>query len=144
MAIIGKTISVFAFVFSGDNVVILEHANKARGLEVPGGHIESGETVTEALKREDIEEIAASIKDIEILGCQIITKDTPEEKYPDLLSNQLFFIANLDKYENIEVAPDSLGAFEMNKYKFLEHLKDNNSYYALLYEAALIKISKNN
>jgi len=142
--IVGKTISVFAFVFSGDNVVILEHANKDRGLEIPGGHVEPGETVFEALEREVIEEIAASIKDVEIFGAQIITKDIPEDKYPDLLSNQLFFIANLDKYEDTEVAPDSLGALEIDKYEFLDHLKENNSYYALLYEAALTKLSKIN
>ncbi len=136
----GKITSAFAFIFSGDKVVLLEHANKARGFDIPGGHIEDGEAELEALRREVLEEVGANISDIELLGCQIIRKTIAEEKYPDLLSSQVFFTAKLDKYVEVELEVDSLGAYEMDKEEFLTYLIDNNSYYAPLYEAALQRV----
>lgn len=133
----GKITSAFAFIFNGDKVVLLEHANKNRGFDIPGGHIEDGESELEALRREVLEEVGAKISDIELLGCQIIRKTIAEAKYPDLLSSQVFFIAKLDKYVEVELEVDSLGAYEMDKDEFLDYLTNNNSYYTPLYEAAL-------
>lgn len=41
---IGKTTSAFCFIFDKEEIILLEHANKKRGYDIPGGHLENLET----------------------------------------------------------------------------------------------------
>lgn len=56
-SIIGKSTSVFAFIFdkNKENIIVLEHTDKKRGYDIAGGHIEDGESNLEALHREVLE-----------------------------------------------------------------------------------------
>lgn len=135
----GKTTSTFAFVFSGDKIVVFKHANEKRGFEIPGGHVENGEKLKEAVEREILEEVGCSVKNVEMLGCQVIRKTIAEDKYPELLSNQAFFTAEIDEWKGQELAEDSKGAAMMSFDVFMKHLKDRGSQYVPLFRAAIDK-----
>ena len=53
--------TAYAIAFSGDKFLMVWH-NKRNGWEMPGGHVEEGETSEEAAKREFLEEAGYEIK----------------------------------------------------------------------------------
>ena len=57
-----------ALVFDTENKIALLHATKKGYHKLPGGGIEQGEDIIEALKRECIEEIGCDIQDAKELG----------------------------------------------------------------------------
>jgi ADP-ribose pyrophosphatase YjhB (NUDIX family) len=57
-----------AIVFDRDNKIALLHATNLNYHKLPGGGIEKGEEIIEALNRETMEEIGCEIEDIQELG----------------------------------------------------------------------------
>ncbi len=57
-----------AIVFDKENKVALLHATKKGYHKLPGGGIEAGEDIVEALKRESLEEIGCNIENVKELG----------------------------------------------------------------------------
>ncbi len=132
---LGKVTSVFAFVFRGDEIALLKHTDITRGYDIPGGHIELGETAFDALNREVMEEIGCSIENIHCIGCQRIVKLVPEPKYPDLISTQLFYTADLKNIETDKIAEDSQGLVFMDKFEFVKKLKEQeNNHFLSIFE----------
>lgn len=80
-----------AVVFDKDNNVALLHASRDDYYKLPGGGIEKGEDILEALNRETKEEIGCSIKNIKELG------EIEEYRNVDLLHQISYcFIAEVD------------------------------------------------
>jgi len=84
---IDLTTSVHALCFSDDRILMVSDRDD-RGWNIPGGHIEEGEGMEEALKRELQEEAAASIEIIKPIGYYHIHIEGPEPAdlrlpYPD-------------------------------------------------------------
>lgn len=129
----GKTTSVFVFAFSGDNIALLKHTDKNRGYDIPGGHVED-ESLLEAIKRETMEEIGSTIKNIQLIGSQKIIKDEPEPGYPDLVSNQIFFQAEIDEIITNSLEEDSQGLIFIKKEEFLKYLWKNKKEYEIIYK----------
>jgi 8-oxo-dGTP diphosphatase len=68
--------------------------NQRRGIEIPGGHVDPGETLADAAIREGWEEVGARITDLYPIGFlrMTIDGDVPEGyKYPYPVSYQQFF-----------------------------------------------------
>lgn len=75
--------AVKIYVFQGDNLLLTKITG--RGWDLPGGHIEAGETPEEAIVRELQEETGASIKNFVFIGYLKITNQQENErnkKYP--------------------------------------------------------------
>jgi 8-oxo-dGTP diphosphatase len=72
--------------------------NCRRGLEIPGGHIDPGETMTAAAHRECWEETGHWVSHIKILGYLRMTSEgqvPPDWRYPHPLSYQQFFVGEV-------------------------------------------------
>ena len=123
--------AVFCFVFSPDMeyIYLMENVNRSRGLDIPGGHIDPGETPIQALHREILEEIGLSIKNIDFVGSQIITKDIPEDKYPDLVSSQNFYTAIINSIETDSFEDDSLERVKMKVSDYIDYLNTKSDCY---------------
>lgn len=92
-----------------DDGSIVMANNRRRGAEVPGGHIEEGESQEIAARREGVEEAGLQLGRCEVLGHMRMTSSAAAPdgwKYPHPLSYQSFFAARvvaLDPYvENDE------------------------------------------
>ncbi|MGL4523347.1 MAG: NUDIX domain-containing protein [Bacilli bacterium] len=64
---------VLGYIRQGEHWLCTIH--RSRGLEFPGGHIESGETAEEALCREVLEECAVKIKNCTYVGYYKVQRD---------------------------------------------------------------------
>jgi len=127
----GKSTSVFSFIINkkSNTIILLKHADKTRGYDIPGGHVEEGESIVEALHREVMEETGAIIKNERMIGIQLIAKDKPEKLYPDLISHQVFFVAELDSLTNNELEVDSLGIIEIDIQQYHNTINSNSNIY---------------
>jgi len=132
--------AVFAFIFSEDRkfIYLMENANRERGLDIPGGHINPGETSLEALHREVLEEVGLTIKNISYIGSQKIIKNIIEEKYPHYISAQNFYVATIDEIKTIELEKDSLEMVEISVESYINYLENKEDcYYKELFFKAL-------
>jgi ADP-ribose pyrophosphatase YjhB (NUDIX family) len=94
-----------------DNGDALLAVNQRRGLEMPGGHVEPGETLLDAAIRENEEETGSKVCDIVPLGFLRMTSQgvVPDNwRYPHPMGYQQFFagrICAVEQYsENDECA----------------------------------------
>jgi len=88
--------TAMVFAFSGD--AMLQTHLRARGWDIPGGHIERGETPEEAAHREVYEETCAHIGPLHLIGFQRLLMYGPKpEGYPYSypISYQLFYWAHV-------------------------------------------------
>lgn len=90
--------SAFALVFCKGNFLMtkLHH----RGWDIPGGHIEPGETPEQTMRREVMEEAAVELGPVSLLGYQRIRLlgNVPEGyRYPHPDGYQVFYIGTVTK-----------------------------------------------
>ena len=132
--------AVFAFIFSEDKefIYLMSNANTQRGLDIPGGHIDPGETSLQALHREILEEVGLTIKDISYVGSQKIIKNVIEEKYPHHISAQNFYKATINETKTDILEKDSLGCIKMLVVDYIDYLsKKEDCYYKDLFLKSL-------
>lgn len=95
----GLTRTAFMIALHDDGSIQLA-ANKRRGSEVPGGHVEDGETLLEAALRETMEEIGCEVDDVVPIGYLRMTSmgDVPDDyDYPHPVGYQQFFAGRISK-----------------------------------------------
>jgi 8-oxo-dGTP pyrophosphatase MutT (NUDIX family) len=84
----------FAFLFADDGMVLMANVLK-RGADIPGGHVESGETPENAIIRETVEETGAHIRILCVVGYLKINVPNPPQgyRYPTPVAYQSFYSA---------------------------------------------------
>lgn len=88
--------SALALAFQGDRI-LMTNLN-ARGWDIPGGHLETGESPEIALCREVMEETGAALSDVRLLGYQhirLLSPCPPNYRYPYPDSYQTLFLATV-------------------------------------------------
>lgn len=97
------TTSALGLVFFEERLVLPKLVE--RGWDIPGGHIEDGETPQETFCREVHEEVGATLSEVGPLGYQKIVIHAPKPKaykYPYPISYQAFFWGRVDTLEPFE------------------------------------------
>lgn len=125
----------FVLAFRGNELLLTDL--KDRGWDIPGGHVEPGETPVEAALRELYEETGASVDTPEMLGYELIRlHHKPERyKYPYPDSYMVFFSARIAKLDEFESTEETRGRafFKPEEAADLSWIRQNRA----LYEEAL-------
>ena len=86
--------AVHCLAFAGDRLVLARHVE--RGWTIPGGHVEPGETVLEAMRREALEEAGVVVGIPTLLAVERIERlsgpPSTARRYPEP-AFQLFYVA---------------------------------------------------
>lgn len=87
--------SVFCFIVNDNNeILFIKNIKPNRSWEIPGGHVENGESPIEALHRECLEEGMVSINEPLLFAIHKVTNLEKNSKYPPR-SCQAFYVAKL-------------------------------------------------
>ena len=100
--------TAYAVAFDGDRFLMVWHKGR-NGWEMPGGHVEPGETSEDAVKREFVEESGYSIKVVAVrdIGyCDVCAAVIGEKVTEDCEMESRFF----------EILPDQL-SFDREEYE---------------------------
>ena len=137
------SVGVLAFGGNSNGQCLLMTRLAKRGWDIPGGHCETGEIPFETLRREVMEEAAADLGKIQILGHWHVNVAAPKPadyKYPYPDSYMLLCVASVRKllpFEPTEEA-EARRLFTPNEAKKLAWVRKNWD----IYEAALAVNSK--
>lgn len=104
MAPVDLTRTSFVIPFINSDHVVMAN-NRRRGFELPGGHVELDETLSQAAQRECLEETGFEIDNLVPLGYLKMTSEgeVPSDwKYPHPISYQQFFTGETSKWTPYE------------------------------------------
>jgi 8-oxo-dGTP diphosphatase len=90
------TTSAFVLAFDRQRLLMTKIAD--RGWDLPGGHIEPGESPETAVRREALEETGCVLGEVRLLGYQhlsVLCAAPPNYRYPWPDSYQLFYVAQV-------------------------------------------------
>lgn len=102
--------TAFVLAFSGEEIVMSQLVD--RGWDIPGGHVEAGESAEEAARRELYEETGARVGALQLLGYQRLRLLGPKPTayaypYPD--SYQVFYTGPVTALEDFASTDETYG-----------------------------------
>ncbi|PJC54446.1 MAG: hypothetical protein CO028_02390 [Candidatus Levybacteria bacterium CG_4_9_14_0_2_um_filter_35_21] len=105
-----------AFCVTSHRGTLLLIQNRKRGWEIPGGHIDEGEEIEQALIREVMEETGAVIENPQMFGYKIVLpvfpiphRDKKGSYYPFPYSYVPYYHAEASEILDLKLAPDVIG-----------------------------------
>lgn len=119
--------AVFLIAIEGDKILAIEND---RGWEIPGGHIEKGETHEEALIREVQEEAGASFSDAKLFS--IIGSDN-QDKYKDTV--MLVYVTNNFKLGEFTPSEDAFNREVIEIEEFFRRYTGRVDFNELIFKA---------
>ncbi|MFH1780163.1 MAG: NUDIX domain-containing protein [Candidatus Micrarchaeota archaeon] len=129
-------VAVGAFILNDDGELLLTKSHKFNNKwTIPGGHIEYGETIEQALKREALEETGLKIKILSFIQVEECVKN---KEFHDE-NKHLIFIDYLCKAENNEV---KLLESELQKFVWVKPEKALEMNLAIAIKPGIEKIMK--
>jgi len=102
--------AAFVFAFSGDRLLFANLVR--RGLEIPGGHLEPGESPEDAAVREAREETGARVRDLKPLAWQRHEIRAPRPEgypFPYPTTHMVFFVGRVQELNPFVPDDESLG-----------------------------------
>ena len=132
--------ATFVYAFDGDRL-LMTHL-KSRGWDLPGGHVEPGETPDRTARREVYEETGARLNQIDVFAHIHIHIDGPEAgdyayPYPD--SYMVFYWAHIDTLENFNETDEARerGLFFPERARQTRYIRNNRELYHAAFECAV-------
>jgi 8-oxo-dGTP diphosphatase len=129
--------TAFVFAFYGDQLLMSNLVR--RGWDIPGGHIEKGETPEEAARREVYEETGTQLASLQLLGHQHLHIQAPRPEiysypYPD--SYQVFYTAQIIALDSFEPTDETAGRglFSPDEAHKLSRIQDDFDLYTAAQE----------
>lgn len=126
--------SAFALAFQGRSI-LMTNLN-SRGWDIPGGHLEPGESPEEAVRREVVEETGVQLADLRFFGYQHIRLLAPcpsnyRHPYPD--SYQTFFLATVANMPEFSSTEETRGRtlFPPHQAMTLRWVQENREFYEI-------------
>jgi 8-oxo-dGTP diphosphatase len=130
--------TAFAFAFLDDRMLMTRLAN--RGWDIPGGHLEPGESPDQAAIRETLEETQVVVEPLELVGIQELEVfgPLPREGWNRPLSVQLFYLCKVLEILPFNTTTEAVGRdfLPPDVVRSLPTMVNHD----LLYEIALRKI----
>ncbi|MCB9156661.1 MAG: NUDIX domain-containing protein [Caldilineaceae bacterium] len=128
--------AALGLIFDGNRFLMTQLTS--RGWDIPGGHIEPGETPEQTVCREIWEETRVHVRNLSLLGYDKFVIQAPKPpgyKYPHPISYQLFYWGHVDRLEPFVATEEALARRlfapdEAHQTKWVQRGK-------ALYEAAL-------
>ena len=111
--------AVFLIALDGSKILAIKNE---RGWEIPGGHIEQGETYEEALIREVEEEAGASFSDAKLLA---VVESSNQDIYKDKV--MLIYVTKNFKLGKFKPSEDAFNREVIEVKEFLERYKEGIS-----------------
>lgn len=109
--------AVFVLAFQGDKLAVTKHNEGVRVWDIPGGHVEPGETLLQAVRREGLEEAGIRFRTAKPFA--IISADKPEPKYAGKFMLN-YWTNQFTLTKRFETTHDIVGRELMHYKKFLE------------------------
>jgi len=133
--------SALALAFDGERILMTNL--RQRGWDIPGGHIEPGETPEAAMRREVMEEAGAQLTDVQLLGYQRIRLlgQVPDGyRYPHPDSYQILYLAHVAELAAFSATEEASqrAFFTPTAAQELTWVQENR----LMYDQALARVKK--
>jgi len=138
---IGAITSALALAFDGERILMTNL--RQRGWDIPGGHLEAGETPEAAMRREVLEEAGAVLIDVQLLGYQrirLLGAVPTDYRYPHPDSYQVLYLARVAELLDFAATEEASqrAFFAPTAAQELTWVQENQ----LMYEQALIRIKE--